>query len=271
MRKRDASLLAQIENDVLSDRPLADTLRKCVVLGGQAGSRNLREWASRELKGYAADDEVPEYRTVGAPILADAALPFGGYVKKQRIGTMALPEFVRDHVDEMFTFRDGIGQLEALIRRSRDEEGVVHLSLPSAPELAQYMNQKIGDEFQAITALYWSVDVAALEGIVDQVRTTLAELVAEMRAGVPDDTEVPSGAVADQAVNVAVNGDRSTVTITAAQASGGSEATLTTRASEDGRSVPGWWTRSRIVGAGAAGLASILGLAFAVSQWRGWI
>ena len=35
---QDLHLLEQIERDVLTSQPLADTLRKCVVLGGRAGS-----------------------------------------------------------------------------------------------------------------------------------------------------------------------------------------------------------------------------------------
>jgi len=71
------TLLEQIEQDVLTSQPLADTLRKCVVLGGKAGSVELREWATRELRGYDAKDDAPDYRTVGAPILADVVTGVG--------------------------------------------------------------------------------------------------------------------------------------------------------------------------------------------------
>lgn len=41
MNRRERTLLAQIEQDVLDDtRPLAGALRKCVVLGGHAGFRS---------------------------------------------------------------------------------------------------------------------------------------------------------------------------------------------------------------------------------------
>jgi hypothetical protein len=48
-------LLSQIEEGALDSRvPLVDVLRKCVALGGQAGSAELRDWARRELDGYGA-------------------------------------------------------------------------------------------------------------------------------------------------------------------------------------------------------------------------
>jgi hypothetical protein len=51
------SLLSELESDVVSDRPLADVLRKCIILGGRVDSVELRDWATKELRGYSADDE----------------------------------------------------------------------------------------------------------------------------------------------------------------------------------------------------------------------
>jgi hypothetical protein len=44
MADKDQGLLREIERDLLDGKPLADLLRKCVVLGGRAGSPKLREW-----------------------------------------------------------------------------------------------------------------------------------------------------------------------------------------------------------------------------------
>lgn len=72
MAKRDHTLLGQIERDLLDDRPLADVLRKVIVLGGRAGSGELRDWASLELDGYAGRTEpIPAYRGVAAHIQID--------------------------------------------------------------------------------------------------------------------------------------------------------------------------------------------------------
>lgn len=61
--RADKGLLAQDEDGALdSSTSLADTLRKCIALGGQAGSEELRDWARRELDGYKVEDELPEYR-----------------------------------------------------------------------------------------------------------------------------------------------------------------------------------------------------------------
>ena len=44
-----------------------------IALGGEAGSAELREWATRELRGYGPDDELPEYRWIVTSIHADMA------------------------------------------------------------------------------------------------------------------------------------------------------------------------------------------------------
>jgi hypothetical protein len=44
-------LLAQIEAGVVGNEPLSSLLQKCIVLGGQAGSEKMRDWARHELNG----------------------------------------------------------------------------------------------------------------------------------------------------------------------------------------------------------------------------
>jgi hypothetical protein len=40
------------------------------VLGGQAGSEKMRDWARRELNGYAGEGTVPDYRHLPAAVMA---------------------------------------------------------------------------------------------------------------------------------------------------------------------------------------------------------
>lgn len=91
----DSSLLAEIERDVLDGRPLADLLRKCIMLGGRSGSQDLRYWAGKELRGYQGDTDLPPYRSVSAPILIDAVTG-NSWVKGQSVPESGLPDFVRD-------------------------------------------------------------------------------------------------------------------------------------------------------------------------------
>ena len=259
------SLLDEIERDALDSKVrIADVLRKCVALGGQANSEELRDWASRELRGYSRDDELPEYRKIGAPIGVDA-MKGPGIIKGQRFAASALPDFVQEEVSEEFPLLNPIGEVEEIATRFTEKDDTVHFSLPMAAEIASYMNQKIGDPFQHIENLYWMVSPSVLFGVVDQVRTTLVELVAELRSTMPKDQEIPTPEAAANAVQVAVHGGKRHKVMVAAPQAPASVAMNTETASENG----GWWTPARKVGAALVGLATITGTVILLIQWLG--
>ena len=212
MRARDLKLIDQIQADALdSDVSISDTLRKLIALGGEVGSTELREWASRELRGYGdiSADDLPDYRKPSAVILVNAIN--GNYkIDGQQISPRQLPDPVNKHVSEEVPLWQGIGQIEAMVQQARGEGGYLKLTIPRSQDVAAIWNHDVhqgGNPYQNITAIYWNMSEVALRGVVDQVRTTLVELVAEMRAGMPDDVDNPSAAVADNAVQVAVYGD----------------------------------------------------------------
>src|SRR5204863_3164545 len=116
---------------------------------------------------------------------------------------------------EEFPLRQGVGELEALVKNKNPDKGI-HFSLPMAAEIAGLIDSQSGNPWQHINALYWSVLPAVIHGVLDNIRTTLAELVGTM----PRDQDVPTPDQAHQAVQVAVHGRRSQVTVTTSQASG---------------------------------------------------
>lgn len=256
------SLLGEIEDDLVSGRPIADTLRKVVILGGQAGSVSLRDWAVQELKGYEPSGPLPGYRVVGATICVDA-LVGNGWVKGQRLSVHELPKFAQEGITEEVDLRFPIGEIEALIRTTEGSgESSVRLSPPGAAELVLLWNRDSDVPFQHIQSVYWSVGLVSLHGVVDQVRVALTELVAEMRAGTPTGEDVPTPDVTNQAVNVAVRGENARITVMH-QTSGRD---LQNSASP---AEPGWWTAGRIVWSAVIGLATIAAGVFAYVQWKG--
>src|SRR5580658_9976273 len=62
------NLLDQIiESSTLNTPPpLTSVLRQCILLSSQLKVPVLRTWAERELNGYENDENLPDYRTVGA-------------------------------------------------------------------------------------------------------------------------------------------------------------------------------------------------------------
>ncbi|MFJ4866537.1 hypothetical protein [Streptomyces sp. NPDC088748] len=264
MNRRERTLLAQIEQDVLDDsKPLAGTLRKCVILGGHANSAALRDWAQRELRGYDGVGlaDVPPYRIVVAPLRIDAML-VNGIITGQQISPGALPDFARDSITNELPLRMGVGELEAAARRIVESDTALKLSLPGAADLVQYMNHDIGNPRQQITELYWAVAAPALIGVIDQVRTALADLMGELRATMaPDDGNLPTPDQIGQALNVAIHGNRSRVTVTSAHSSGEGNATVAPSADDE----PGLFgTTGRRIGAILVGLATVAGTAAAL-------
>lgn len=261
MATREATLLGEIERDLLDGKPLADLLRKCVLLGGKSGSVELRDWASKELRGYGPDDgDVPSYRIIAAPIMADA-FTGGAIVKGQRIPVSALPDFVQENISEEMHLRQGVRELEALAN-SADGSGI-HFSLPMGADIARLMDAQSENRWQHINALYWSIMPAVIHGVLDNVRTALAELVSELIGTMPNNQQMPTPEQAHQAVGVAVYGKKSQVTVTTSQASGEATSTITSQES----SLPeesGFWTRGRKIGAAIVGLAAIVTAIFTV-------
>jgi hypothetical protein len=251
--------VAQIERDALDDGvPVATALRKCIALGGKSGSAQLRDWATRELQGYSGEDELPDYRTIGAPLFVDAIVGGNVQVTHQQFPPSGLPDVVREHISEQLDLRQGAGTLEAYAR-----QGEVRLQPPGAGDLARLMNIEGEGSAQHIVSLYWGVSPAAIEGVLDQVRTALTQLVAELQANMSGGENVPSAETANQAVNLVVTGKRARVQVTSAQASGvGTTATAGSGASAEQEH--GFWTRWRRIGAFVVGTATIVGAIAAI-------
>lgn len=144
-----SNLLDDIQQQALDPEiPLADTLRKLVALGGQAGSTELREWASRELRGYAGSGiDLPDYRKPGAVMMLNAMK--GNYqITGQQISPRYLPEAVREFIDEEVALGQPVGEIEAMYQQAQGEGGYLKLTLPRSQDLTAMMNAETGDPFQ---------------------------------------------------------------------------------------------------------------------------
>jgi hypothetical protein len=262
MARQDQNLLAQIERDVLDEGvPLASALRKCVVLGGKSDSEQLRDWATRELQGYHGEVELPDYRIIGATLQIDGIT--GNYrVTGQQFAPSELPTFAQEHISEELSLRDGVGGLEALAQQSS-----IKLIPRGGNDLVRLMNSENEAPFQHINAIYWNVSPSAIHGVLDYIRTALAQLVAELRANMGQKEAIPSTEAADQAVQVVVTGERSSVKVMTAQAYGDHGSAMATADEESvTQGDSAFWTRSRRIGAFVAGSATVVGAVAAVMQ-----
>lgn len=224
MSSRTNGLLAQIEAGVLDDSvPLSTLLQKVIVLGGRAGSENMREWARRELKGYTDPTLVPDYRNVFATLNLRITNRVGLNPIIQRVTPRELPESLTTKVDvEQATLWMSIGELEALVAKG-DESGDPHWLSPSwADQMAQWVRENsVRSPMSVLDGVFWLVPNTAVKSLLVQVRTALAELVAELAVLTPEGQEVPTQAAADQAVQFVLTGERPTINITAQHTNSG--------------------------------------------------
>ncbi len=243
-RKSGSVLIAEIEAEAVDGGgSVASALRKCLVLGGELGSPELREWASKELNGYPDPDQLPPYRTIPATLKVDGS-DMVKIVTGQEISRMQLPEFARDLIQERLVIDSGIGKIEDLLSSTEGRE--VAYSIPGGADLAAYMTAET--DFSTVHRIYKTTHVSELLGIVDAVRVRLVELVAELRAAEVHGEITPDAA--DQAVSVAVMGGKNRVVVNQ----------LSDRAKVETTSEGLGWKVWTLI----AGLASIVGLILAV-------
>lgn len=254
------TLMSAIESDLISGTPVADVLRKLILLGGQAGSADLRDWASQELRGYrdTAAEDLPDYRRVPAQLQIDGVV---GYtqITGQSIDPQQLPEGPKGLIGNSVPFFQGIGEIQAMTTAGKR---TVKISVPGAELLGRMIDQQSEQAFQHTTAVYWGVSVTAIEGLIDQVKTRLAELLAELRAATPSGAQLPTAAQATAAVNVVVHGRGNRITV--AHASGEAHASTAAAAEAEGP----FWTLGRRIAAICVGAATILGTVIAVLQFN---
>src|SRR5258708_7503199 len=63
--------------------PLADALRKCLILAFGLKNEKLKEWVEKELNGFKRDDEVPEYRRAALHSKGNFTGPGGAWLPKR--------------------------------------------------------------------------------------------------------------------------------------------------------------------------------------------
>lgn len=207
-------ILEEIEK--MAEGPAADlprALRRCITLGGLTGTSELREWASLELKGYHGDVELPAYRELNATLFGDTT----SGVRHQVVPIQLIPAGVRDAVESAASFSGPLAELIEIAERARRRDEPIRHAPDRMPELLALINNEVAQQNPGAPTrferVYFQTDPSAVWRIVDLVRTTLVELVAEMRAARPGPRLLPTGDAAERAAQVAVRGIGHRVTV----------------------------------------------------------
>ncbi|KAA1428621.1 AbiTii domain-containing protein [Mycolicibacter arupensis] len=196
----DADILKDLRDQVLDEsEPLVGLLRKCLALGAITGSDELRSWASGELKGYEINVPIPEYRRLHAQLLVDSTSGPTS-TRRERVSLLQVPTDLRRYIPEALDLRQPIEELAEMAAREKP----VNMAGEGFSVAAALWTQQLGNMFQKIDALYYSVLPSTIAGVVGMVRTTLVEIVIDLAKDVPLDS-LPTRDKVDAAVQVHIN------------------------------------------------------------------
>jgi AbiTii len=153
-----------IEMGVADDPPpLTSVLRQCILLSNQLKAPLLRAWAEQELKGYANQKDVPEYRIVPADSYGTFQGNFGsGYNGRPIPPGMLEPkhrsiaQFV--HLTQPVSAYESLGDLQ----------GGLTYHWPA--NMIAYYQDKLLDQCILLTA-WQQVPKTAIAGVLDTIRT----------------------------------------------------------------------------------------------------
>lgn len=161
------SLLIEIRNGALdTDKPLADVLRRCLMLGHRMGYAPLAEWAQRELRGYELADQLPPYRMLTGQLTGDFVAP-GVRITSRSIDMTMFSEAMAEEIVTLLVRQD-VATLSRWELRERNRLTPVHNNV------AAYITYHSPRGVQC-TDVWLELDPAEISGLLSQVRNRVVE------------------------------------------------------------------------------------------------
>lgn len=239
-------LFERIQTDALdSSVPLADTLRRCIAIGGGLSAPGLVDWARAELDGYRADADLPGYRRLKATLRMDYVKGYNS-VTGQQVTSDLVDEEMRASMYDV-PLRQTLSELEFIASDPKAAEGL-RISPTDGGLLRSMVYRNVEHKRSlAVMAVYWDVTQAEMRAVVDAVRTRLVTMVAEFDIEIAKPGVTPQTA-ALTAISVVA---RTGATVTVNSSPNGIIASATTVAAPAERKPrfweTAWWTVGRAI------------------------
>jgi len=166
-----------IELAVDHQKPLADILRKCVVLGYQLKNENLKIWVEKELDGYGDHERVPDYRKIRAGAKGLLIGPFGSQIRNQPIPPSILDQR-HSHFATIVELMEPVASYEMIVAGSSSKRGTIVLEWP--PDLTLTYQKKIMQGY-ALNRAWQEISPSSLVGVIDTVRNRLLKFALEIK------------------------------------------------------------------------------------------
>ena len=201
-------LVREIRDGVVDQSvSLSAILRKAKILAASLRNDEFRKWVDSELNGYEGDVELPSYRKLNSPVLANFSGTFGRSVSGYQLPVALLPQEFKK-MAEAVLLGNPIKEIESL--SAEGKEGLRH---PWPTEAVMLLR----DDFQLsggymMVEIYQPVGKAQLDGILDAVRNRLLDFLLGLQEIDPKvlDSEEAIGRIPEDTVsqifNVTIHG-----------------------------------------------------------------
>src|ERR1044071_8122600 len=160
-------------------KPLADALRKCLILAFELENETLKQWVEKELNGFYKDDPVPRYRSVSL-YSKENFTGLGG----ARITHRPLPLGVIDEKwRELLTTKlvQPIAAYEAYLNSGKNENP----SINWPPDMIVHFQEAFSENF-VLSSAWQEVPLSTMIGICEEVRNRLLQFALEIKSELGD-------------------------------------------------------------------------------------
>jgi hypothetical protein len=163
-----------VEMSADGSRPVANALRKCLVLAFELKNEKLKVWTEKELNGFNKGDEVPEYRKAILHSKGNFSGPGGARLTNRPLPLAILNSSHWDMLTSKLT--QPIAAYEKLATSGLDQNA----SINWPPDLIhQYQGSYI--EGFALSSAWQEVPVSLVVGVCEQVRNRLLRFALEIK------------------------------------------------------------------------------------------
>ena len=175
---------SQLIKNIVTDKiTIEQALNVLYLLACDINDRTTIEWVTKELNGYANDQDLPEYR-----IVKSAHFTYSGINSRFQVTNVTFPiEWIpRDSLEEYCTFKER-ENIRAILQYSTEKSGMK----VDHSYLAGYVN-KVSDGMVACTSIHQNISQAFFIGICQTVKTRIIQTLMDMekKYGSLDDLEV---------------------------------------------------------------------------------
>lgn len=169
-----------IQSVTETKEPIADILRRCLVLAHKLKNDAFKAWVERELNGYPADAELPDYRKATGTAIGHFAGPLGARISNQPLPSMVMKEQFQ-HLARDIELRQQIAAYQ-----DADLTGTYRQPWPQDVVV---IHQSSFFHGYTLVSAWMPIPGSLMAGMVDNVRTRVLTFALEIQSELPDDTE----------------------------------------------------------------------------------